>query len=159
MFGFKLFIDFCWVNMVEMEFEEIFIDYVYCEQKVAIFCILLIQGYLEYEDFVWDLALIVIEEWGYFCMVFKELDKCGFKFGCQCKDEYVNKLLVFYKKGGSWEDCLLDKFLICVFIEACSCEWFCLFFLNIWEEEFKEWYYKFMVAEVGYYCLFIDLVK
>ncbi len=159
MLGLKLPTDPRWVNMAEMELEEILTDHAYCEQKAATSCISLIQGYPEHEDLVRDLAPIVTEEWGHFRMVLKELDKRGLKLGRQRKDEYVNKLLAFHKKGGSREDRLLDKLLTCALIEARSCERFRLLSLNIREEELKEWYHKFMVAEAGHYRLFIDLAK
>lgn len=159
MLGLKLPTDPRWVNMAEMDLEEILTDHAYCEQKAATSCISLIQGYPEHEDLVRELAPIVTEEWGHFRMVLKELDKRGLKLGRQRKDEYVNKLLAFHQKGGSREDRLLDKLLTCALIEARSCERFRLLSLNIKEEELKEWYHKFMVAEAGHYRLFIDLAK
>lgn len=159
MLGLKLPTDPRWVNMAEMDLEEILTDHAYCEQKAATSCISLIQGYPEHEDLVRELAPIVTEEWGHFRMVLKELDKRGLKLGRQRKDEYVNKLLAFHQKGGSRVDRLLDKLLTCALIEARSCERFRLLSLNIKEEELKEWYHKFMVAEAGHYRLFIDLAK
>ncbi|MEQ8706836.1 MAG: tRNA-(ms[2]io[6]A)-hydroxylase [Phaeodactylibacter sp.] len=159
MLGLKLPTDPRWVNLAEIELEEILTDHAYCEQKAATACISLIQGYPEHEDLVRELAPIVTEEWGHFRMVLKELDKRGLKLGRQRKDEYVNKLLAFHKKGGSREERLLDKLLTCALIEARSCERFRLLSLNISEEELREWYHKFMVAEAGHYRLFIDLAK
>jgi tRNA-(ms[2]io[6]A)-hydroxylase len=120
MLGLKLPTDPRWVNLAEMDLEEILTDHAYCEQKAATSCISLIQAYSEKDDLVRDLAPIVTEEWGHFRMVLKELDKRGLKLGRQRKDEYVNKLLAFQKKGGTREERLLEKLLTCALIEARS---------------------------------------
>ena len=159
MLGLKLPTDPRWVNMAEMDLEEILTDHAYCEQKAATSCISLIQQYPEKEEMVKAIAPIVTEEWGHFRLVLAELEKRNLKLGRQRKDEYVNALLKFQNKGGSREDRLLEKLLICALIEARSCERFRLLSLNINEEELKEFYHRFMVSEAGHYVLFIDLAK
>lgn len=159
MLGLKLPTDPRWVNLAEKELEEILTDHAYCEQKAATSCISLIQQYPEREEMVRELAPIVTEEWGHFRLVLAELEKRALKLGQQRKDEYVNELLKFQKKGGSREDRLLEKLLICALIEARSCERFRLLSLHINDDHLKEFYHKFMVAEAGHYRLFIDLAK
>lgn len=159
MLGLQLPTDPRWVNLAEMDLKEILSDHAYCEQKAATSCISLIQGYPEHAELVRSLAPIVTEEWGHFRMVLNEMEKRGLQLGKQRKDEYVNKLLAFNKKGGSKMDRLLDKLLTCALIEARSCERFRLLSLHISDEKLKDWYHKFMVAEAGHYVLFIDLAK
>ncbi len=159
MLGLKLPTDPRWVNLAEKDLEEILTDHAYCEQKAATSCISLIQQYPDKEEMVRELAPIVTEEWGHFRMVLSELNKRDLKLGRQRKDQYVNKLLAFQKKGGSREDRLLEKLLVCALIEARSCERFRLLSLHIAEEELKDFYHKFMVSEAGHYRLFIDLAK
>ena len=130
MLGLKLPTDPRWVNLAEKDLEEILTDHAYCEQKAATSCISLIQQFPEHEEMVRQLAPIVTEEWGHFRMVLKELDNRQLKLGRQRKDEYVNKLLVFQKKGGSREDRLLEKLLTFALIEARSCERFRLLSLH-----------------------------
>jgi tRNA 2-(methylsulfanyl)-N6-isopentenyladenosine37 hydroxylase len=159
MLGLKLPTDPRWVNLAEKELEEILTDHAYCEQKAATACISLIQAFPDKEKMVKELAPIVTEEWGHFRMVLHELEKRGLKLGAQRKDEYVNKLLAFQKKGGTREERLLEKLLTCALIEARSCERFRLLSLHISDEALRDWYHKFMVAEAGHYRLFIDLAK
>jgi tRNA-(ms[2]io[6]A)-hydroxylase len=109
MLGLKLPTDPRWVNLAEMDLEEILTDHAYCEQKAATSCISLIQQYPEKEEMVRALAPIVTEEWGHFRQVLREMDKRELHLGRQRKDEYVNKLLEFQKKGGSREDRLAGK--------------------------------------------------
>lgn len=159
MLGLKLPTDPRWVNLAEMDLGEILTDHAYCEQKAATSCISLIQGYPEYEELVRELAPIVTEEWGHFRSVLREMDKRGLKLGRQRKDEYVNKLLAFQRKGGSREDKLLEKLLICALIEARSCERFRLMSLHINDEELRDFYHRFMISEAGHYRLFIELAR
>lgn len=159
MLGLKLPTDPRWVNLAEKSLEEILTDHAYCEQKAATSCISLIQAYPEKETMVRELAPIVTEEWGHFRQVLSELDKRTLKLGRQRKDEYVNELLKFEKKGGTREDRLIEKLLICALIEARSCERFRLLSLHINDEPLRQFYHKFMIAEASHYRLFIDLAK
>ena len=148
-----------WVNMAEMDLEEILTDHAYCEQKAASSCISLIQQFPEREELVEEVSPVVTEEWGHFRQVLAELKKRGMKLGKQRKDEYVGKLLKFQKRGGSREDRLLENLLTCALIEARSCERFRLLSLHIKEPEMREFYHKFMVSEAGHYKMFIKLAK
>lgn len=159
MLGLKLPTDPRWVNMAEMDLEEILTDHAYCEQKAAVSCISLIQQYPERIEMVKALAPIVTEEWGHFRMVLNELEKRNLKLGRQRKDQYVNKILGFQEKGGGRDAKLLEKLLTCALIEARSCERFRLLSLYINDEDLKQFYHKFMVSEAGHYVLFIDLAR
>ncbi|MBK8043163.1 MAG: tRNA-(ms[2]io[6]A)-hydroxylase [Haliscomenobacter sp.] len=159
MLGLKLPTDPRWVNLAEKELEEILTDHAYCEQKAATSCISLIQGYPEKAEMVKELAPIVTEEWGHFRMVLAEMEKRGLSLGRQRKDEYVNQLLEFQQKGGTREDRLLEKLLVCALIEARSAERFRLLSLYINDEALKGFYHKFMISEAGHYRLFLDLAR
>lgn len=159
MLGLKLPTDPRWVNLAEKSLEEILTDHAYCEQKAATSCISLIQFYPEKEDLVNALAPIVTEEWGHFRLVLNELRKRNLELGRQRKDEYVNALLQFERKGGSRDSRLIERLLINALIEARSCERFRLLSLHIAEDVLKEFYHGFMISEAGHYRLFIDLAN
>ena len=159
MLGLKLPTDPRWVNLAEKSLEDILTDHAYCEQKAATACISLILQYPDKKELVDDLAPVVTEEWGHFRMVLKELEKRNLHLGHQRKDEYVNGLMKFQKKGGSRDDRLVERLLVCALIEARSCERFRLLSINLEEDELKEFYHKFMVAEAGHYRMFIDLAR
>lgn len=146
-----------WVNLTQKNLEDILTDHAYCEQKAATSCISLIQQYPDRIEMVRAIAPIVTEEWGHFRLVLNELDKRNLTLGRQRKDEYVNKLLKFQKKGGSRDERLIEKLLICALIEARSAERFRLLSLELEELELKEFYHRFMVSEAGHYRLFLDL--
>ena len=148
-----------WVNLAEMDLEEILTDHAYCEQKAATSIITLITQFPEKKKLVKALAPIVTEEWGHFRMVLSELEKRNLDLGRQRKDEYVGELRKFIKKGGSRDQLLLEHLLLCGLIEARSCERFRLLSLYISEEPLKEFYHKFMVSEAGHYVLFLELAR
>jgi len=159
MLGLKLSTDPRWVDLAEKTLEEILTDHAYCEQKAATSCISLIQSFPDKTEMVEALAPIVTEEWGHFRLVLSELKKHGLTLGRQRKDEYVNALLQFERKGGSREERLVERLLVCALIEARSCERFRLLSLHLAEQKMKDFYHGFMISEAGHYRLFIDLAN
>lgn len=157
--GLELPTDPRWVNMAEIQLEDILTDHAYCEQKAATSCISLIQKYPEKEKLVEELSPIVTEEWGHFRQVLRELKLRGLKLGRQRKDLYVNQLLAYQKTHSTRETVLLEKLLTFAMIEARSCERFRLLSLHIAEEELRDFYHGFMVSEAGHYRTFLDLSK
>lgn len=157
--GLQLPTDPRWVDLASISLEAILTDHAYCEQKAALTCISLIQRYTEKEKVIKELAPIVTEEWGHFRLVLNELYKRGLQLGIQRKDEYVNRLLIFQKKGGHREDRFLDQMLIMALIEARSCERFKRLSEGLNDAYMKKFYRRFMESEAGHYTLFIDLAE
>ena len=157
--GLQLVTDPRWVDLASVSLEDILTDHAWCEQKAANSCISLIQKYNDREELVNELSPIVTEEWGHFRQVLQELRKRNLPLGKQRKDEYVNKLLEFQKKGGSPEERLLDQLLTMALIEARSCERFKRLSENLADEYMRRFYRKFMESEAGHYTLFITLAE
>lgn len=157
--GLQLPTDPRWVDLASISLEDILTDHAYCEQKAANTCISLITKYNDKDQLVNDLSPIVTEEWGHFRMVLAELRKRNLQLGKQRKDEYVNKLLEFQKKGGQAEDRFLDLLLTMALIEARSCERFKRLSEGLDDEYMRNFYRKFMESEAGHYTLFITLAE
>jgi len=157
--GLQLPTDPRWVDLAGMSMQEILTDHAYCEQKAATSCISIIQRYSDKELLVKELAPIVTEEWGHFRLVLQELNKRGLHLGKQRKDEYVNKLLQFQRKGGSAEDRFLDQLLTMALIEARSCERFKRLSEGLNDEYLRNFYRRFMESEAGHYTLFLELAE
>ena len=155
--GLQLVTDPRWVDLAAISLEEILTDHAWCEQKAANSCISLIQKYNDKDELVNELSPIVTEEWGHFRQVIAELRKRNLPLGKQRKDEYVNKLLEFQKKGGSPDERLLDQLLTMALIEARSCERFKRLSEGLEDIYMKNFYKKFMESEAGHYTLFINL--
>jgi len=148
-----------WVNIAEMNIEDILVDHAYCEQKAASSCISLIVQYPEKEKLVEELTPIVTEEWEHFQRVIEQLKKRGYALGRMRKDEYVNELLKHIRKGVGREIQLMDKLLVSALIEARSCERFKLLWQNIEDEELSQFYYELMKSEASHYTNFITLAR
>ena len=155
--GLQLATDPRWVNLTAISLEDILTDHAWCEQKAANSCISLIQKYNDKDELVNELSPIVTEEWGHFRQVLAELRKRSLNLGKQRRDEYVNKLLDFQKKGGSPNERLLDQLLTMALIEARSCERFKRLSEGLEDVYMKNFYRKFMESEAGHYTLFINL--
>jgi tRNA-(ms[2]io[6]A)-hydroxylase len=155
--GLQLATDPRWVDLANLSIEEILTDHAFCEQKAATTCISLIQKYSDRARLVAELAPIVTEEWGHFRMVLAELSKRELKLGKQRKDEYVNHLIAFQRKGGDFEERFLDQLLTMAMIEARSCERFKRLSEGLPDEYLRKFYRRFMESEAGHYHLFIDL--
>jgi tRNA-(ms[2]io[6]A)-hydroxylase len=157
--GLQLPTDPRWVDLAAISLEEILTDHAWCEQKAATNCISMIQRYPAKQRLVAALAPIVTEEWGHFRLVLAELDKRGLRLGPQRKDEYVNKLMEFERKGGGEEPRFLDRMLICALIEARSCERFKRLSEGLDDPYLRQFYRRFMESEAGHYHLFIELAE
>ncbi|GAB2660888.1 tRNA-(ms[2]io[6]A)-hydroxylase [Flavihumibacter cheonanensis] len=157
--GLQLPTDPRWVDLAAISIADILSDHAYCEQKAATTCISLIQRYPDKTLMVKELAPIVTEEWGHFRLVLQELEKRGEQLGRQRKDEYVNHLLTFQKKGGHPEDRFLDQLLTMAMIEARSCERFKRLSEGLQDEYLRKFYRRFMESEAGHYKLFIELAE
>lgn len=157
--GLKLPTDPRWVNLASISLEDVLTDHAYCEQKAALSCISLIQRYSNREVLVEQLSPIVTEEWGHFRTVLAELQKRGLKLGKQRKDNYVNALIDFQKKGGHEQDRLLDQLLTMALIEARSCERFKKLSEGLEDKYLQKFYRRFMESEAGHYTLFLKLAE
>jgi len=157
--GLQLPTDPRWVDLAAISLEDILTDHAWCEQKAATSCISLIQRYPAKKRLVEELSPIVTEEWGHFRLVLAELDKRGLNLGPQRKDEYVNKLMEFQRKGGGEEPRFLDRLLIFALIEARSCERFKRLSEGLDDAYLRQFYRRFMESEAGHYHLFIELAE
>jgi tRNA-(ms[2]io[6]A)-hydroxylase len=106
-----------------------------------------------------ELSPIVTEEWGHFRLVLAELQKRNLKLGKQRKDDYVNALLLFQRKGGHIDDRFLDQMLTMALIEARSCERFKRLSEGLNDPYMQKFYRRFMESEAGHYTLFIELAE
>lgn len=148
-----------WVEIAEMQLEDVLTDHAYCEQKAASSCISLIVRFNDLDELVDTLTPIVAEEWGHFERVLEQIRKRGLTLGFNRKDEYVNQLIRFVKNGGSRVQQLTEHLLLNALIEARSCERFKLLSTNLEDTELQKFYYELMISEAGHYVTFIELAR
>jgi tRNA 2-(methylsulfanyl)-N6-isopentenyladenosine37 hydroxylase len=159
MFRLKLPTDPRWVNIVESNISEILTDHAYCEQKAASNAITIAVKNPEKTDLVRAMLDLAQEELQHFKMVHDKLIARGFVLGKERRDEYVNLLYEFQRKGGSRNTQLIDRLLFGAMIEARSCERFRVLSENINDEELREFYRELMISEANHYTLFIGFAR
>lgn len=160
MLGLKLETDPRWVNIVEKNIEEILTDHAYCEQKAATNAISIVIGFPYYTDLVEEMLKLAKEELTHFEMVHQKIIERGYKLGFERKDEYVNDLYRFMRKGDHRREIvLIDRLLFAAMIEARSCERFKLLSEQINDEELRLFYRELMISEANHYTLFIGFAR
>lgn len=159
MFRLKLPTDPKWANVAEANLPEILTDHAYCEQKAASNAITLIVTYPELTDLVTLMAELVKEEMDHFARVHQIIIKRGYTFGKERKDDYVNQLLQFVRKGHGRDIYLVDRLLFAAMIEARSCERFRVLAENISDKELADFYTELMISEANHYTTFITLAR
>src|ERR1051326_118493 len=159
MLGLKLPTDPRWVNIVESNIDGILTDHAWCEQKAATNCISLIVGNPELTEMVDTLIKIAQEELSHFEMVHEKIKARGKVLGVERKDDYVNELYKFMKRGGGRIYSLVDRLLFAAMIEARSCERFKVLSENIKDEELKKFYRDLMISEANHYTVFLNFAR
>ena len=159
MLGLKLETDPRWVNIVEKNIEEILTDHAYCEQKAASNAISLLINYPYYTDLVDEMLSLAKEELTHFEMVHQKIKDRGWKLGFERRDEYVNDLYKFMRKGHKKEIVLIDRLLFSAMIEARSCERFKILSENFTDPDLREFYRELMISEANHYTLFIGFAR
>ncbi len=157
--GLTLATDPRWVNIAEMNLEEILVDHAYCEQKAASTCISLIIQFPDKKEMVDQLTPVVAEEWAHFERVLAKLRERGWSLGPSRKDEYVEKINSLILKGGSRDQLLSERLLLNALIEARSCERFRLLWKEIGDQDLAIFYYELMVSEAGHYKTILKLAS
>ncbi|MBS1634511.1 MAG: tRNA-(ms[2]io[6]A)-hydroxylase [Bacteroidetes bacterium] len=159
MLGLKLETDPRWVNIVEKNIDEILTDHAYCEQKAASNAIYLVVNYPEHTEMVDAMLALAKEELTHFEMVHQKIKERGLVLGRERRDEYVNELYVFMRKGHKREIALIDRLLFSALIEARSCERFKLLSEEISDHDLKEFYRELMISEANHYTTFLGFAR
>jgi tRNA-(ms[2]io[6]A)-hydroxylase len=159
MFRLKLATDPRWVRIVEKNIEEILTDHAWCEQKAASNAISIVVRWPEKTELVTAMLSVAQEELQHFQQVHDKLVQRGYTLGPERKDEYVNLLYTFMRKGLSREETLLDRLLFAAMIEARSCERFRVLSENIQDDELRTFYHDLMISEANHYTLFIGFAR
>lgn len=159
MLGLKLETDPRWVNIVEKNIEEILTDHAYCEQKAASNAISIVVNFPEHTDLVDEMLALAKEELTHFEMVHEKIKTRGLRLGFERKDEYVNDLYRFMRKGHRKEIVLIDRLLFAAMVEARSCERFKILSEHINDAELRDFYRELMISEANHYTLFIGFAR
>lgn len=159
MLGLKLPTDPRWANIAESNLETILTDHAWCEQKAVSNALHIIAQNPEFDDLVTAMMEIAKEEMEHFKMVHDIILQRGYKFGREEKDDYVNELFKFMRRGESHALSRVDRLLFAAMIEARSCERFKVLSDNVKDEELAKFYRELMESEAGHYTTFLKFAK
>jgi len=159
MFGLKLSTDPRWVNVVESNLSDVLSDHAWCEKKAASNAIALLTYNSDKDDLVDDMAAIAREEMEHFEQVLAIIRERGLTLMREEKDNYVNELFRYIKKGGSKEQALVERLLFAAMVEARSCERFKTLSDNIDDPELSKFYRELMISEANHYTIFLNYAK
>ncbi len=159
MLGLKLETDPKWVNVVERNISEILTDHAWCEQKAASNAISLVVSFPYHTELVSEMLSLAQEELSHFEMVHKKIIERGLTLGFERKDDYVNELYKFMRKGHKKEIVLIDRLLFGAMIEARSCERFKILSENINDEDLRSFYRELMISEATHYTTFLGFAR
>ena len=159
MLGLKLPTDPRWVNIAEKNIDDILTDHAFCEQKAASNAISLAVQNPECTELVDAMIGLAREELDHFRMVHERIKARGGVLGREKKDDYVNELGGFIRKGYKKYIVLIDRLLFSAMIEARSCERFRLLSENIADAGLASFYRELMASEAGHYTLFLSFAR
>ncbi|MBN8694631.1 MAG: tRNA-(ms[2]io[6]A)-hydroxylase [Bacteroidetes bacterium] len=159
MLGLKLETDHRWIKLVESNISEILTDHAWCEQKAASNAISIVVGWPEHTDLVDTMLSISKEELTHFEMVHEKIKQRGFKLGMERKDDYVNDLYKFMRKGYKRDIVLIDRLLFAAMVEARSCERFRILSEQINDEDLRSFYRELMISEANHYTTFLGFAR
>ncbi len=159
MLGLKLPTDPRWADIAKRNLEEVLTDHAWCEQKAASNAITLVVNNPDKTDMVAAMIDLAAEELSHFKMVHEKLLERGWILGPERKDEYVNDLFKFIRRGGSREQSLVDRLLFGAMIEARSCERFKILSETVDDADLRVFYRDLMISEATHYTTFIGFAR
>lgn len=159
MLGLKLETDHRWIKLVESNISEILTDHAWCEQKAASNAISIVVGWPEHTDLVDTMLSIAKEELTHFEMVHEKIKERGFQLGMERKDDYVNDLYKFMRKGYKRNIVLIDRLLFAAIVEARSCERFRILSEQVGDADLRNFYRELMISEANHYTTFLGFAR
>ncbi len=159
MLGLQLLTDPHWAALAKSNLQALLNDHAHCEQKAASNALNLIVAYPEHNELVKTMTEVAQEEMAHFGQVHALMLARGWVLGPQRKDNYVNELMQFMRKGRDRETTLLERLLFAAMIEARSCERFKMLSETLAEPELSTFYYDLMASEARHYVTFLDLAR
>jgi tRNA 2-(methylsulfanyl)-N6-isopentenyladenosine37 hydroxylase len=159
MLGLKLETDPRWADVATANIEGILTDHAWCEQKAASNAISIVVGWPEHTALVEAMISIAKEELTHFGMVLEKINARGLTLGRERKDDYVNELYKFMRRGVARQAALTDRLLFAAMIEARSCERFRILSGSVNDPDLAAFYRELMISEAGHYTTFIGFAR
>ena len=149
-----------WVEHAYADLPRLLSDHAHCELKAAQSALSLVGRYAgEAPELVEPLIALAKEETQHFNMVHQRIVARGDRMALPASDKYVRALRDAAREDHREAPALLDRLLVCAFIEARSCERFKLLSEHLPDSNLADFYAGLMVSEARHYRLFSGLAE
>ena len=149
-----------WAASAARDIDALLIDHAHCEMKAAATGFRLLGSYPERADLVDAMLALVREEMRHFERVKAMIDARGLRFGKARPDRYVKALLAAFNGSSMTGEALIDRLIVCAFVEARSCERFRLLAKEpTVPQELRDFYAELACAEARHHETFIELAR
>jgi len=147
-----------WLEMVLANFDEFLIDHAACERKASATGMSFVSRYPDRDELLQPMIEFAMEELEHFHRVFLRMQERGLRLGADYKDEYVQRLRGWGRRGG--EEGLIDSLLVAGVVEARGCERLKLVAdaLPV-EDPLKDMYLDLARAESRHHAFFFRLAR
>jgi tRNA-(ms[2]io[6]A)-hydroxylase len=146
-----------WAAAATRDFSAFLADHADCERKAAASCLSFVGKYHEHPFLVDPLLTLAREELEHFQQVYRVMAKRGIPMRLAEPDPYVNGLLEAVRTGPT--ERLVDRLLICAFVEARSCERLHLVAEELADPELKDFYATLARAEAGHHKVYLRIAE
>lgn len=109
-----------WLDVVLASFDAFLLDHAACERKASATGMAFIARYPDRRDMLAPMIEFAREELEHFHRVYLEIERRNLQLGPDYKDEYVQALRSWARRGG--EPGLVDSLLVAGVVEARGCE-------------------------------------
>ena len=146
-----------WVEVVARDLDAALGDHAHCELKAASTAMALVGRFAWKASVARELTRLAREELKHFDQVRRVLEKRGRALPTVPVDRYAKKLAMAPLKGLKGSSALMDKLVLCAFIEARSCERFRLLARAPIDDDLRAFYADLAGAEGRHHELFLEL--
>jgi tRNA-(ms[2]io[6]A)-hydroxylase len=109
-----------WLQVVLAQFDEFLIDHAACERKASATGMAFVARYPDRQELLEPMIEFAREELEHFHRVFRVIAARDLRLGPDYKDEYVQSLRAWGRRGG--DEGLIDSLLVAGVVEARGCE-------------------------------------
>jgi tRNA 2-(methylsulfanyl)-N6-isopentenyladenosine37 hydroxylase len=148
-----------WAEAATRDFNALLRDHAHCEMKAAATGFRLLGSYPDRDELVEAMSSLVREEMRHFERVRAFLLERGVRLGKARPDRYVNRLRRETHKGSSPGIQLIEKLIMCAFVEARSCERFRVLARADLPGDLLEFYSELALAEDRHHETFLELAR
>jgi len=147
-----------WLEVVLADFDSFLVDHAACERKASATGMAFVSRYPNRKELILPMIEFAREELEHFHRVYLKMAERGLTFAPDYKDEYVDALRNWGRKGGS--EGLVDSLLVAGVVEARGCERLKMVADALPESDpLAEMYLDLARAESRHHALFFRLAK